>query len=251
MEKKQKKYNFGWSFAWMNGYWIAGVICLSIAIWLLFNVSLFQLIGLILLLVSINLFGGNYVSRKTNSIDYITLPFVDLISSDNDYILDACCGSGRTTLALGKVIRNGRIVALDRFDASYFADGGKQLLEQNIKIAGIQDNVEIVKGDITDLKFEDNTFNAITCTYAIDHIEKQKLGVALKELNRVLKPNGKFLIVLFSPNLFTFLVANLLSFHMTSRKKWRIIFATAKFDLVDEGIINGGAYFLLKKSVID
>ena len=247
MKKSQNKYDFGWSLAWMNGYWIVGTIILVIALWLLVNLSLLQILGIFLLMISLNLFGGNYIWRKSKSLDYLTLPYVNLLSSDKDYVLDACCGSGRTTIALSKVIRNGHIVALDRFDASYIKEGGRQLLENNLKIAKIEDKVDIVKGDITKLNFEDNTFDAIISSYALDHIRNLQL-IALKELNRVLKPKSLFLLIVFVPNIFTFLVANIMCFHLSSRKKWRKMFPKAGFALSDEGIINGGAYFLLEKT---
>lgn len=247
MKKSQEKYNFGWSFFWMNGYWIVGTIVLLIAIWLLISLSFYQILGLILVIVSINLFGGSYVCRKSSSLDYLTLPYTDLLSSDKDYVLDACCGAGRTTIALSKVIREGRIVALDRFDASYIDGGGRQLLEDNLKIAKIDDKVEIVKGDVTNLNFEENTFDAIISSYALDHIGPLQ-STALKEFNRVLKPEGRFLLIVFVPNFYTFLVANVMCFHLTSRKKWRKMFSNTGFETLDEGIINGGVYYLLKKS---
>ena len=247
MKKEQNKYDFGWSLAWMNGYWIVGTIILVIALWLLVNLSLLQILGVLLIIISLNLFGGNYVWRRSRSLDYLTLPYANLLSSDKDYVLDACCGSGRTTIALSKVIRDGHIVALDRFDASYIKEGGRQLLENNLKIAKKEDKVDIVKGDVTKLNFEDNTFDAIISAYALDHMGTIQLTTTLKELNRVLKPASRFLLIVFVPNLFTFLIANIMCLHLTSRKKWRKMFPKVGFALSDEGIINGGAYFLLEK----
>jgi len=66
-------------------------------------------------------------------------------------------------------------------------------------------------------------------------------------LNRVLKLRGRFLLIVFIPNIYTFLAANFMCLHFTSRKKWRTLFPKAGFELTDEGIINGGAYFLLEK----
>ncbi|MFH1054619.1 MAG: class I SAM-dependent methyltransferase [Candidatus Altiarchaeota archaeon] len=204
-----------------------------------------ELSGVFLLIISIHLFAGNFIWRASKSVDYLTLPFTDLFSSDEDYTLDACCGSGRTTIALSKVLKKGRIVAFDRFDASYIKGGGMKLFEDNIKLAGIQDRVEIVKGDVTDIHLKDGTFDSAVSTYALDHLTNK--ATALKELNRVLKPGGRFLLVVFVPNIYTFLVANMLCLHLTSRKEWRQLFSETGFETIDEGAINVGAYFLARK----
>ena len=229
----------------MNAYWIAGLLCLVLGILLLSGASLIELTGVFLLIISIHLFAGNFIWRASKSVDYLTLPFTDLFSTDEDYVLDACCGSGRTTIALSKVLKKGRIVAFDRFDAPYIAGGGRQLLEENVKLAEIQDKVEIIKGDVTKIQIKDDTFDSAVSTYALDHLTDKT--TALKELNRVLKPGGRFLLVVFVPNIHTFLVANMLCLHLTSRGEWRRFFSETGFEILDEGAINVGAYFLARK----
>ncbi len=246
MIKSTEKFDFGWSLAWMNVYWVVGTIFACAAIWFLVNIPCLPVIPIVFILAAINLYGGNWVWRKSRSQNYLTLPFTDLISSDHDLVLDACCGSGRTTIALGKIVKNGRIFAVDRFDASYIKDGGRELLTRNLSIAGITNRVEIKLGDVTHLDVKDNTFDAAVSTYAIDHMKKQKLP-ALQEISRVLKVGGKFLLVVFVPNVFTFLIANIFCLGLTSRSKWRKLFTQSNLRITDEGDINGGGYFLLEK----
>ena len=245
----KEKFNFGWSAKWMNGYWIAGIIISIISlIFFIFSTTnpIFTIFGILSLIFSIQLFGGNYIWRTSKSYDYMTLPYTDFLGG-NDYIMDACAGSGRTTLALSKIMKEGRIVCYDRYDASYIANGGMELLEKNLKIAGIEDKVEIVKGDITKIDIEDNTFDSVISTYGLDHIPYEDQRNAINEIFRIIKPKGKLLVEIFVPNIYTFLVGGLFIFKFTSRKKWREIFHENGFVLSDEGIINGGAYFLLEK----
>ncbi|MDO8523022.1 MAG: methyltransferase domain-containing protein [bacterium] len=46
--------------------------------------------------------------------------------------------------------------------------------------------------DVTDLKFENNTFNAIICYHVLEHVKDDR--AALKELFRVLKPGGWMIV---------------------------------------------------------
>jgi len=56
------------------------------------------------------------------------------------------------------------------------------------------------KMDITDIQYVDNTFDAILCNHVLEHIPDDKK--AMKELSRVLKPNGwAILQVPLDPNL--------------------------------------------------
>ncbi|MCK9592466.1 MAG: class I SAM-dependent methyltransferase [Methanoregula sp.] len=180
--------------------------------------------------------------------DYMTLPFVDLFSSDKDLILDAGCGTGRTTIELSKVSKNGQIVALDLFDPKSTDMSRKDLLEKNLKIAGITDRVRIVKGDVLNQEFHDNTFDTVTSTLLLNNLGKAKL-TGLKELFRVLKPGGKLLIVVPTPSLHTFAIMNVFCFTLPSRKEYRPLFKQAGFRLLDEGVINFGIFFLLQKQV--
>lgn len=246
MKKLEGKLYFGWSYGGLNLFPAIGIVLLSGAVFSYF-LNPFQIwLPLIFLLISINLFLGNIVIRNSKKLDHMTLPYVNLLRTDNDLILDAGCGSGRTTIALSKVMKNSRIVAFDRFDSDYIDNGGIDLIQKNIEITGLSDKVEIVKGDITEMKFINNYFDSAISTYMMDHLGKHKLE-GLREIRRVLKPGGKFLLVVFVPNWATFSVFNILSFSLSSRKKWRQLFVRAGFRLKEEGAINAGVYFLIEK----
>jgi ubiquinone/menaquinone biosynthesis C-methylase UbiE len=175
----------------------------------------------------------------------MTLPFVDLFSSDEDLILDAGCGSGRATIEISKVSRNGQIVAFDLFDSSE-SISSRELLEKNLELAGITDKVRIVQGDVTDLEFEDNTFDSAISVLLVNNLGKAKL-TGLKELFRVLKPGGKILIVVPTLNLQTFAVMSVFSLIISSSNEWRSLFEEVGFSYLSEGNINFGKFFLLQK----
>jgi SAM-dependent methyltransferase len=244
---KEEELNFGGSLLFENFPWIIGVICLlaSLTIFFYYESPYIQVLSLPLLLLSANFFMGTYVTRNFSKTDNMTLPFVDLFSSDKDLILDAGCGSGRGTVELSKVSKNSQIVALDLFDSSE-SISSRELLEKNLEIAGITDKVRIVQGDVTDLEFEDKTFDAAISVLLVNNLGEAKLK-GLKELFRVLKPGGKILIIVPTFSLQTFVVLSVFSLILTSSKEWRFLFEQAGFSLLDEGNINFGKFFLLQK----
>ncbi|MBU0898222.1 MAG: class I SAM-dependent methyltransferase [Nanoarchaeota archaeon] len=47
----------------------------------------------------------------------------------------------------------------------------------------------VIKGDCTNLQFENHAFDTVFCTELIEHLNDQDLEKCLKEINRVLKPD--------------------------------------------------------------
>jgi len=81
----------------------------------------------------------------------------------------------------------------------------------------------------------------------MDHLGEEKI-LALRELNRVLKSGGKFLLVVIVRNYATFAIASFISLvAMGTKESWRELFRQTNFKLLEEGDINGGAYFLVEK----
>jgi SAM-dependent methyltransferase len=246
LQKMEGIYYFGWSFGWMNLFWMTASVLLIASVWVyLLDASLIWL-SLTFLLISLNLLAGNFILRSSKRDDYMTLPYVDLFPNGSAKVLDAGCGAGRTTLALMKVIKSGSVTALDRFDSDYIDNGGMTLLERNLKIAGIDGRVQICRGDVTEMQFDGESFDGAVSSFMVDHLGKYKID-ALREINRVLKPGGRFLLIVFIPNYATFSVMNVFCFSLTSRKKWRELFGETNFIIKDEGIINSAAYFLIEK----
>jgi ubiquinone/menaquinone biosynthesis C-methylase UbiE len=244
-KSSQQKFDAGWSFGWMNGFWVISIVFLAASVHMYLSFPNLQLLAFFLFLTALNFFIGNLVVRSEKHTQYLTLPWVNLFKEGDRRILDAGCGAGRSTIALSKIY-NGKITAFDLFNSDYIAGGGNTLLEKNLELAGISDNVEIVQGDITNSGFQDGTFDAAVSSFMIDHLGDQKLN-ALKEINRILKPNGRMLMIVLTPTLSSFAILNVLSFMLTSKKQWNSLFNKANFKLIEEAEINGGTYFLIEK----
>jgi len=105
--------------------------------------------------------------------------FQELLPSGN--VLDIGCGPGRDTKML--------------VDAGYEAVGfdfSSGLLELACKAVP---QAEFVQGDMTQLPFEDNSFDGIWSSATLHHLKVEDMKIAMKEMYRVLKSGG---VVFFS-----------------------------------------------------
>lgn len=110
----------------------------------------------------------------------------------NERALDLACGTGDITFALGEKLPSGEAVGLD---ITY----GMLVIAEDKKREKNADNVYFHRGDIMTMPFEDASFDCVTCGYALRNVPDVEL--ALAEINRVLKPGGRFLSLDFAhPN---------------------------------------------------
>jgi SAM-dependent methyltransferase len=241
-----KEYDFGWSWGAMNGHWVAAVALWAVAFGLQLELPGLWPAWFAVALLGVNCFAGGLLLRTSKQTDFASLPLVALLRSKHDLVLDAGCGGGRTTLALSKILRNGRIVAFDRFDAEYIDGGGRAALERNLRIAGLHERVQIEPGDLTALPFPDAHFDSAVSAHVIDHLGPHKQA-GLAEIHRVLKPGGRFLMVVWVPGWATFSLANVLCFLLTSKAGWRKLAARVGFSIRDEGTFNGMWFAVLQR----
>lgn len=250
-EKSTAEYDFGWTTKFTKGFGYASFIVIVLAFYFYYalagNPVSQILVFTILLLLSVNFYIGNIIAKASQSKRELILPFVDLFKAGKDKVLDAGCGTGRTTISLSKAAPDFNIVAFDRFDANYIDEGGKGLLKRNLELAGITSRVKIEQGDITATPFNGNSFDAAVSSYMFDHLGENKLP-ALKEMQRILKPGGRFLLIVLVKGYSAFAIGNVLSLSFANRNDWKNLFSQSGLTLVDEGNINFGAYFLVEKS---
>lgn len=105
--------------------------------------------------------------------------------SGNENILDVGCGGGQNIANFLKRT-NGRVCGIDYSHASV-----AKSLKKNEK-AVLEKRTEIVQADVSAIPFEDETFNLVTAFETIYFWED--IINNFKEVKRVLKPNGKFVV---------------------------------------------------------
>ena len=245
-EARTDEYDFGWGPEWMNGLALVALVMLFVAVAINVVAPAWWPLALVVAVFGAFFVVGNLMMQSFRNRDHVVLPMVGLLRSDDDLVLDAGCGAGRTTIALSRVLRSGRVVAVDRFDAGYIDDGGRTLLDRNLRVAGLDERVRVEKADLVSLPFADGTFDGAVSTSVFDHLGKAK-GRALAEVFRTLKPGGRFLVAVSVPGWEMFMIANVLSFFLASRKTWRRLATAAGFDVVDEGVFNFAWFALLEK----
>lgn len=98
-------------------------------------------------------------------------------------VLDVATGGGHTALAFAGVAA--RVVAFDLTEAMLAA------ARAHLAARGVA-NVAYVAGDVERLPFPDGTFPVVTCRIAPHHFAS--VGAAVREVARVLRPGGSFLV---------------------------------------------------------
>ncbi|HUV42530.1 MAG TPA: methyltransferase domain-containing protein [Patescibacteria group bacterium] len=107
--------------------------------------------------------------------------------SKGELILDVGCGNARDIELFS--IKGAKCVGIDISEGMIKAAKAKAKKE-NLK------NVEFIAGDATKLPFKANTFNKVSCSETIEHMPDWRK--AIREMRRVLKKNGLFVIT--TPN---------------------------------------------------
>ena len=101
-------------------------------------------------------------------------------------VLDIATGTGDLAISLVDTGAS-KIVGLD------ISPGMLAIGKDKVKENKLQDSIEMVIGDSENLPFENNSFDAITVAFGVRNFENLEKG--LREINRVLKPKGIFVVL--------------------------------------------------------
>jgi demethylmenaquinone methyltransferase/2-methoxy-6-polyprenyl-1,4-benzoquinol methylase len=104
-------------------------------------------------------------------------------------ILDVATGTGDLALEAMK-LNPDKVIGLD------IAEQMLVFGREKIAAKGLTNKIDMMKGDSENLPFADNNFDAITVAFGVRNF--QDLAKGLKEMNRVLKPGGRLVVLEFS-----------------------------------------------------
>lgn len=105
-------------------------------------------------------------------------------------ILDVATGTADVAILSWKYLRPEKIIGID------ISEGMLHLGRDKVAKLLLSNNIELKQGDGEAISFPDNTFDAITVAFGVRNFQNLEQG--LHEMYRVLKPDGKMVILEFS-----------------------------------------------------
>lgn len=106
------------------------------------------------------------------------------------HILDVATGTGDFAIMAAKQLQPKKITGVD------ISEGMLQVGRQKVEKLGLQQTIELVKGDSEALDFATDTFDAVTVAFGVRNFQNLEKGLA--EIQRVLKPGGQLVVLEFS-----------------------------------------------------
>ncbi|OUT97968.1 MAG: bifunctional demethylmenaquinone methyltransferase/2-methoxy-6-polyprenyl-1,4-benzoquinol methylase [Betaproteobacteria bacterium TMED41] len=106
-----------------------------------------------------------------------------------DVVLDVASGTGDMAYSISKKIGTSGSIIVSDINNKMLLNGRDRLLDKGVDSFAINCSAE-------SLPFKDSTFDKVSIAFGLRNITKK--AVALKEMNRVLKPSGKLVILEFS-----------------------------------------------------
>jgi ubiquinone/menaquinone biosynthesis C-methylase UbiE len=123
----------------------------------------------------------------------INTPYRRILKAANitpqDRVLDLGCGIGNILIALA-----------ERIDFSHpplGVDVSPDLVrigEREVARAGLHDRIGLQVAPATRLPFEDGAFDVVLTSHVLKHLDDEALVTSLREVVRVLRPGGRFLL---------------------------------------------------------
>jgi ubiquinone/menaquinone biosynthesis C-methylase UbiE len=101
---------------------------------------------------------------------------------ETDVVLDIATGTGEPGLTIAGIVKKGRVTGTD------ISEGMLAVARENAEKRGIN-NFETVYCDVTEMPFDSNYFDAISCRFGFMFFPD--MALAIKEMVRVLKPGGR------------------------------------------------------------
>jgi demethylmenaquinone methyltransferase/2-methoxy-6-polyprenyl-1,4-benzoquinol methylase len=105
-------------------------------------------------------------------------------------ILDVATGTADVAIMTHKILKPATIIGID------ISEKMLEIGRQKVSKLLLNNKIELLQGDSEAINFRDNTFDAITVAFGVRNFENLKKGLA--EMDRVLRPGGKLVVLEFS-----------------------------------------------------
>jgi len=110
-------------------------------------------------------------------------------------ILDVATGTADVAILMAKILNPKKVVGID------IANQMLELGRGKIETQGLSEIISLETGDSERLRFADGSFDAVSVAFGVRNFENLEKG--LSEMYRVLRPNGRIVVLEFSkPHVF-------------------------------------------------
>ncbi len=246
------EYDFGYGWVWNYGHLVPVVLfgALAVVAW---RRGWPRWIGAISVAVAVWGVAGFLIVQLVIRINLpLELPTEQFFTDGSGEVLDAGAGSGRSSLMVLFARPKSRVLALDLYDGYYgIPDNRPERLFANAERAGVEDRLRARVGDMRAVPLGDHSIDAAVSAYAIDHLSREGVQRSLAEIQRVLRPNGQFLLMVINPDIWIRIAYPFFAHHgyfggRTDHQRWRAYLANAGFEIVEQGTTPGTLYLLAR-----
>ncbi|HSZ86353.1 MAG TPA: bifunctional demethylmenaquinone methyltransferase/2-methoxy-6-polyprenyl-1,4-benzoquinol methylase UbiE [Puia sp.] len=114
----------------------------------------------------------------------------ELTAANPQIILDVATGTADVAVMMTKYLHPKKIIGID------ISESMLELGRKKTAKLGLNNVIELETGDSEAINLSDDTFDAVTVAFGVRNFENLEKG--LFEIRRVLKPNGKLVVLEFS-----------------------------------------------------
>jgi ubiquinone/menaquinone biosynthesis C-methylase UbiE len=176
----------------------------------------------------------------------------DIRLSGSEFVLDVGSGRGLFAIETAKVLTTGRVVGIDIWDPENISNlchhhklskpTGNTIFnaKRNSEIEGVAEKVSFINMDGNSTQFDSETFDVVVCAFVVGHQGEYGINM-LKEMNRVLKPGGKLIVIdsfrdltyllLATPHLFVVSYLRGTKAKRLTKKNWKLWIGAAGFSI--------------------
>jgi SAM-dependent methyltransferase len=248
-------YDFGypWLLIWFHAIPIVvGLIAFGLGLklgWRRWKVALWGVVaawGVVGFFLTHTMMGGLNAPQR--------LPSERFLASGEGRVLDVGAGSGRALIGLLLARPRATGTALDIYSGFFgVVDNTPERTMRNAAIAGVANRASTITADATKMPIADASYDAAISSYAIDHMGRDGTPKALKEVARILKPNGEFLLQIVNPDIWSMVMMPIPHVGVGAHRRpdpvrWRAMLTDAGFEILEEGTAPATRYWLARKA---